>query len=196
MSRESDMMTSVIQQMPDSTNSSTRVIPPSVLIIGKKRALDYIAPALFRLNNIGELVIKATGSLSIVTAVDVAEIVKRDSDIVATSSIELGTDAFVISTGETRRMSCIEIKLVKTQWIPEVPDTKAVDIVVAKPSEIMLAKTEPVLEVPATEVIKAVTTQPPDSTTAVKKKRTAKRSGAKPKAKKKMIRKKRAPAKK
>ena len=190
------MMTTVIQQIPDSINSSTRVIPPSVLLIGKKRALDYIAPALFRLNNIGELVIKATGSLSIVTAVDVAEIVKRDSDIVAPSSIELGTDEFVISTGETRRMSCIEIRLVKTQSIPEVPVTKAVDIVVAKPSEIMLAKTEPVPEVPAAEVITAVPAQPPNSAPASKKKRrTAKRSGAAPKAKKRMIRKKRAQTK-
>ncbi len=191
------MMTTVIQQIPDSTNSNTRVVPPSVLLIGKKRALDYIAPALFRLNNIGELVIKATGSLSIVTAVDVAEIVKRDSDNVATSSIELGTDAFVISTGETRRMSCIEIRLARTQLISEVPVTKVVDIVVAKPSEIMLAKAEPVFEVPSTERIEAATAQSPASAPAAKKKkRNAKRSGPAPKAKKTMIRKKRASAKK
>lgn len=191
------MMTTVIQQIPDSANSSTRIIPPSVLLVGKKRALDYIAPALFRLNNIGELIIKATGSLSIVTAVDVAEIVKRDSDNIATSSIELGTDAFVISTGETRRMSCIEIRLAKTQPIPEVPVTKAVDIVVAKPLEIMLAKTEPLLEVPATEVTKVVTAQSADMTPATKKKRkTVKRSGAASKAKKKIVRKKKASVKK
>lgn len=190
------MMTTVIQQMPDSTNSSTRVVPPSVLLIGKKRAPDYIAPALFRLNNIGELVIKATGSLSIVTAVDVAEIVKRDSDNVATCSIKLGTDTFVISTGETRRMSCIEIRLARTQPIPEVPVTKVVDIVVAQPSEIMLAKVEPLLEVPSTEAMKTVTARSLKSAPAViEKRRKVKRSGAAPRAKK-TIRKKRSSAKK
>ena len=181
--------------MANSASSSTRVVPPSVLLIGKKRALDYIAPALFRLNNIGELVIKATGSLSIVTAVDVAEIVKRDSDVVA-SSIELGTDAFVISTGETRRMSCIEIRLARAQPSPEVPVTNVVDIVVAKPSEIMLAKAEPVLEVPAVEAMKTVTAKSPKSAPAMIKKKTVRRSGRVPKAKKKIIRKKRSSAKK
>ncbi len=182
--------------MADSASSGTRVVPPSVLIIGKKRALDYIAPALFRLNNIGELVIKATGSLSVVTAVDVAEIVKRDSDNVVTGSIELGTDAFVISTGETRRMSCIEIRLERTRPSPEAPVTKDFDIVVAKPSEIMLVKTEPMLEVPAAKVIKPVAAKSPESAPAIIKKKTRKRSSTVPKAKKKMIRKKRTPAKK
>jgi len=180
--------------MADSASSGTRVVPPSVLLIGKKRALDYIAPALFRLDNIGELVIKATGSLSIVTAVDVAEIVKRDSDNVVTRSIELGTDAFVISTGETRRMSCIEIRLERTRPSPEAPVVK--DIVVAKPSEIMLVKTESMLEVPAAKVIKPIGAKSPESAPAAVKKKTPKRSATVPKAKKKMVRKKRTPAKK
>jgi DNA-binding protein Alba len=189
------MMATAIQQIPDSVNSSTRVIPPSVLLIGKKRALDYIAPALFRLNNIGELVIKATGSLSIVTAVDVAEIVKRDSDNVATGSIKLGTDAFVISTGETKRMSCIEIRLAKTQVIQEVPAPKQADIVVVKPSEIMLANAEQLFEVPSKEAVNVVANQHRESAPTAKKRRTVKRSRAPPKAKK-MIRKKRASVKK
>ena len=88
-------------------------IPPSVLLIGKKRTLDYIAPALFRVNNTGELIIKATGSLSIVTAVDVAEMVKRDIENLATKSITLGTDELTIATGVRKRMSCIEIHLIK-----------------------------------------------------------------------------------
>ena len=72
-------MTAVVQQKtsPDSPVSKPEV-PPSVLLIGKKPTLDYVAPALYRINDTDELVIRATGSLSIVTAVDIAEIVKRD----------------------------------------------------------------------------------------------------------------------
>lgn len=90
-------------------------IPPSVLLIGKKRALDYITPALLRINNTGELVIKATGSLSIVTAVNVAEMIKRDVENLATKSIIIGTDELVIANGEKKRMSCIEIHLIKAK---------------------------------------------------------------------------------
>ena len=113
------MMTSIVQE---NTNPvpNTRIVPPSVLLIGKKHAVDYIAPGLFRLNNTGELIIKATGSLSIVTAVDVAEMIKRDVESVLTRTISLGTDSLVISTGESKRMSCIEIKLSKFVPTPEV----------------------------------------------------------------------------
>lgn len=58
------------------TNFDTPIGESSVLLIGKKHAIQYIAPALYRLNSTGKLIIKATGSLSIVTAVDVAEILK------------------------------------------------------------------------------------------------------------------------
>jgi DNA-binding protein Alba len=157
--------------------------------------MDYVAPALLRLNNIGELVIKATISLSIVTAVDVAEIVKRDLGSVVTSSIKLGTNAFVISSGETRRMSCIEIRFAPTRPSPEAPVMKDADIAVAKPTQIMLVKAEPMLEVPAAEVINTVTARSPESAPAIVRKKTARRSGKAPEAKKK-IRKKRTSTKK
>jgi DNA-binding protein Alba len=104
---------SPVAQQNDALNSDIRVIPPSVLLIGKKHAVNYIAPGLYRLHSTGELVIRATGSLSIVTAVDVAEIIKRDVENVLTKTIALGTDSLVVATGERKRMSCIEIRLVK-----------------------------------------------------------------------------------
>lgn len=111
-------MTAVVQQKQQ--------VPPSVLLIGKKRALDYVAPALYRINNMGELIIKAIGSLSIVTAVDVAEIVKRDVGNIATQSITVGTDELRVGTGELKRMSCIEIHLIKVN--PIVVAQPAVDV--------------------------------------------------------------------
>jgi DNA-binding protein Alba len=110
------MMPSAIQekdQSPLPNTLSLPVIHPSTLLIGKKRALDYLTPALFRLNNNGELVIKATGSLSIVTAVNVAEMIKRDVKGLVTKSVTIGTDELVIASGERKRMSCIEIHLIK-----------------------------------------------------------------------------------
>ena len=108
------MMSTVVHEKTSSQAQNTLPkIPPSVLLIGKKRALDYIAPALFRINNTGELIIKATGSLSIVTAVDVAEMVKRDVEDLATKSITIGTNELMVSTGERKLMSCIQIHLLK-----------------------------------------------------------------------------------
>lgn len=114
------MMTSVVQFKEQPSPQISKQIPPSVLLIGKKFAVDYIAPALFRLNTTGELVIKATGSLSIVTAVNVAEMVKRNIQGLFTKSITVGTDELVIATGERKRMSCIEIHLTKTNPQPPV----------------------------------------------------------------------------
>jgi DNA-binding protein Alba len=116
------MMTAVVQQKnsPDSPVSHPQV-PPSVLLIGKKRTPEYVAPALYRINGTDELVIKATGSLSIVTAVDIAEIVKRDLPNIATQSITVGTDELRIATRELKRMSCIEIHLIKVSPIAVVP---------------------------------------------------------------------------
>jgi DNA-binding protein Alba len=108
-------MTTVVQEnnhSPSAQKGSSK-IPPSMLLIGKKRTLDYLAPALFRINNTGEVVIKATGIFSIVTAVDVAEMVKHDVENLATKSITVGTDELMVSTGERKRMSCIEIHLIK-----------------------------------------------------------------------------------
>ncbi|HEY3094610.1 MAG TPA: hypothetical protein VGJ42_02505 [Nitrososphaera sp.] len=117
-------MTAVAQQ--ETSRESRPQVHPSVLLIGKKRTLDYVAPALYRINNTGELIIKATGSLSIVTAVDVAEIVKHDMADIATQCITVGTDELRIATGEVKRMSCIEIHLIKVSPIAVV--TQAIDV--------------------------------------------------------------------
>src|SRR5690606_24390562 len=107
------MTATIVEQTLQDFQIAKTEIPPSVLIIGKKRTLDYVAPALSRINNTGERIIKATGSLSIVTAVDVAEIVKRDVAGIKTESITIGTEELRVSTGELKHMSCIKIHLVK-----------------------------------------------------------------------------------
>lgn len=103
-------MTSIVQEIPQTR--SEVVLPPHVLIVGKKFAVHYLAPALFRLGNTGELLIRAKGSLSIVTAVNVAELVKRDVSDIKTESISIGTEEMTID-GQTRRASFIEIHLSK-----------------------------------------------------------------------------------
>ncbi|MEM3159300.1 MAG: hypothetical protein QXJ74_00795 [Nitrososphaera sp.] len=113
-------MTSVIQETP----SQTTDIPPHVLIVGKKNALDYIAPALFRIGTLGELLIKAKGSLSIVTAVNVAEMVKHDVAGLETQPIRIGTSEFV-ADGITRRVSFIEIHLTRPKPEPALPSMPA-----------------------------------------------------------------------
>jgi DNA-binding protein Alba len=142
------MMATVVQEK---TTLIRNTIPPSMLIIGKKRTLDYIAPALFRINNTGMLVIKATGSLSIVTAVGVAEMVKRDVKNLATKSITLSTDELTIATGERKRMSCIEIHLFKVRPIAVAPPLidDHVPVEAARPTTAEIPIEEQVAEVPA-----------------------------------------------
>lgn len=115
-------MTSVIQE----TSVPTTDIPPHVLIVGKKNALDYIAPALSRIGTFGELLIKAKGSLSIVTAVNVAEMVKHDVAGLETQPITIGTSEFV-ADGMTRRVSFIEIHLTKPKPEPALPAVPALE---------------------------------------------------------------------
>jgi DNA-binding protein Alba len=132
------MMTAVVQQKTSQDSQVKPQVPPSVLMVGKKRTLDYVSPALYRINDTGELIIKATGSLSIVTAVDVAEIVKRDVENIATQSITLGTNELRVSTGELKRMSCIEIHLIKVS-----------PIVVAQPAVVHVpVEAPPAIEIP------------------------------------------------
>jgi DNA-binding protein Alba len=125
------MITTIVRENTTLAPSSRPQVLPSVLLIGKKCAVEYIAPALFRLNTTGELVIKATGSLSIVTAVDVAKLVKRDVGDLVTKSITVGTDELTVvgGSGITKRMSCIEIHLAKNITAPAVaiaaPETVA-----------------------------------------------------------------------
>lgn len=111
------MTTSIVQE-PIQTIARDTEIPPHFLIIGKKNALDYIAPALFRIGTFGELVVRAKGSMSIVTAVNVAEMVKKDIAGLDTHSISVGTEETVIE-GISKRVSYIEIHLAKVT--PQAP---------------------------------------------------------------------------
>ena len=145
------MMTAVVQQKTSQDSQVKPQVPPSVLLVGKKRTLDYVSPALYRINDTGELIIKATGSLSIVTAVDVAEIVKRDVQNIATQSITLGTDELRVSTGELKRMSCIEIHLIKVSPIVVAQPAVEVHVPVEAPPAIEIlvgAAPEVAVEVP------------------------------------------------
>ena len=181
-------MTSVVQERTNNDSASNnRVVPPSVLLIGKKHAVDYIAPGLFRLNNTGEVIIKATGSLSIVTAVDVAEMIKRDVENVLTRTISLGTDSLVLSTGESKRMSCIEIRLSKS--VPEPAPVEAVQVIVESAAPILQQQQQQAEQ----EQVQPAVEAPVD---AVKKTRTRRKAtntdSAAGKKKKKVTRKKKA----
>lgn len=175
------MMTAVVQQKSSADSQVTKSqVPPSVLLIGKKRTLDYVSPALYRINDIGELVIKATGSLSIVTAVDVAEIVKRDLANIATQSITVGTDELRIATGELKRMSCIEIHLIKVSPIAVAPPVVDFHVHVeepaASPIEIPIEDMTPAaIEVPVVAVEKAKKPRAKRKSSAAKKKSSKKK---------------------
>jgi DNA-binding protein Alba len=104
------MMTAVAEGVPQPTGSA---LPPHVLMVGRKNALDYMPPALFRLGAFGELFIRAKGSFSIVTAVDVAQLVKGDVAGIETKSISIGTEEVTVE-GRPRRVSYIEITLPRT----------------------------------------------------------------------------------
>jgi DNA-binding protein Alba len=125
------MMTTIVRENTTLAPSSRPQVLPSVLLIGKKYAVEYIAPALFKLNTTGELVIKATGSPSIVTAVDVGKLVKRDVGDLVIKSITVGTNELTVVGGSEigKRMSCIEIHLAKNITAPAVaiaaPETVA-----------------------------------------------------------------------
>ena len=176
------MMTAVVQQNTLSDSQITKPqIPPSVLLIGKKRTLDYVAPALYRVNDTGELVIRATGSLSIVTAVDVAEIVKRRMDSIATQSITIGTDELRIATGELKRMSCIEIHLIKVSPIALAPPVVDFHVTVEEPAA------SPAIEIPIEGAVSPVEVDVPAIVVEKSKKPRAKRNAT---TKKKVSRKK------
>ena len=164
------MMAPVVQQVHSD-------IPPHFLIVGKKGTLDYIAPALFRIGTFGELVVRAKGSFSIVTAVDVAEMVKRDVPGLQTLSITIGTEEIVIE-GTTRRVSFIEIHLSKNRPAPALPvvETPALEA----PTKV------PAIEAPETAVqepVAEIPVMPP-------KTKSRKKAAAKKTVKKKAVRKK------
>jgi DNA-binding protein Alba len=171
-------------------------IPPSVLIVGKKRTLDYVAPALSRINETGELVIKATGSLSIVTAVDIAEIVKRDVAGIKTQSITIGTDELRVSTGELKPMSCIQIHLAK--YNPTAVVQPEVDVHVPVEETTATTAAAPATAVPIEEATSPVDVDAPVAVAAnaekAKKKPKAKRKTTATTTKKKTARKKKSEA--
>ena len=165
------MMAPVVQQVHSD-------IPPHFLIVGKKGTLDYIAPALFRIGTFGELVVRAKGSFSIVTAVDVAEMVKRDVPGLQTLSITIGTEEIVIE-GTTRRVSFIEIHLSKNRPAPALPvvETPALEAPTVE------APTIPAPETAAQEPVAEIPVMPP-------KTKSRKKAAAKKKTPKKAARKK------
>jgi DNA-binding protein Alba len=141
------MMTAIVQEAPQAAVQNR--IPPHLLIVGKKSAVDYIAPALFRIGSFGELVVRAKGSFSIVTAVNVAEMVKKDVEGLETRSIKIGTDEFQ-ADGITRRVSFIEIHLATPAPIVPVAETP---IMVAEVPEVHVPVEAPVaVEAQAVEV--------------------------------------------
>jgi DNA-binding protein Alba len=174
------MMATVVQQQ----------IPAHFLIVGKKSTLDYIAPALFRIGTLGELVVRAKGSLSIVTAVDVAEMVKRDVPGLHTLSVSIGTEEFTVD-GTTRRVSYIEIHLSKNKPVPALPvvETPALEapVIEVQAAEAPIIEA-PAVEIPATEpIVQAPTAEIPITPPKTK---SRKKAAAKKPAKKKAARKK------
>lgn len=159
--QESTTTTSPLQTTTTTAQARTSDIPPHVLIVGKKNALDYIAPALFRIGTFGELVVRAKGSMSIVTAVNVAEMVKKDVSGLETRSISIGTEEIVIE-GMPRRVSYIEIHLAKPA--PKVAAETPVEAP-AQPQEDKLAQTA--------STAKKIRARAKKSTTAAKKRTTA-----------------------
>jgi DNA-binding protein Alba len=175
------MMATVVQQQ----------IPPHFLLVGKKSTLDYIAPALFRIGTLGELVVRAKGSLSIVTAVDVAEMVKRDVPGLYTLSISIGTEEIVIE-GMAKRVSYIEIHLSKNRPAPALPvietpalEAPVVEVPVIEALMIEAAVSEaPIIEVAAPEPAAEIPVAPPKTRSRKKAaaKKTVKRKAARKKA--------------
>ncbi len=160
------MMATVVQQTQ---------IPPHFLIVGKKSTLDYIAPALFRIGTFGELVVRAKGSFSIVTAVDVAEMVKRDVPGLHTLSVSIGTEEIVIE-GMTKRVSYIEIHLSKNKPALPLVETPALEA----PAVEVPVIAEPAVQEPAAEI--PVTPPKTKSRKKAAAKKTVKRKAARKKA--------------
>jgi DNA-binding protein Alba len=167
------MMTTVVQPQ----------IPPHFLIVGKKSTLDYIAPALFRVGTHGELLIRAKGSLSIVTAVDVAEVVKRDVPGLHTLSISIGTEEIVIE-GMTKRVSYIEIHLSKNKPALPVAEMPALQASAEVPTETPVIETHIIEEPAVHEPMAEIPVTPPKTKSSKKAvaKKTVKRKATRKKA--------------
>lgn len=178
------MMSAIVQTArPQASEDPARhEIPPSVLVIGKKHAGEYIAPALFRLNSEGRLEIRARGSLSIVTAVDVAELVRRNVGHLVVSSITVGTNEVVID-GVIKRMSTIEIVISK-----ELPQLAASQPVTQAQIEVSIPEqhVDPIVveEEPAL-IVSKILAEPatPKKKRASRTKKTVKKKATKHKAK-------------
>ncbi|MEP0826605.1 MAG: hypothetical protein HRF40_14085 [Nitrososphaera sp.] len=189
------MTATIVEQTLQDIPIARTQVPPSVLLIGKKRTLDYVAPALSRINNTGELIIKATGSLSIVTAVDIAEIVKRDVAGIKTESITVGTSELRVSTGELKPMSSIQIHLIK--YDPTAVVQPEVDVHVPVEETTAAVVAAPAIQVPIEEITSPAAADVPVAVVADSekaKKPRAKRKTTATKAKKKTTRKKKSEA--
>jgi DNA-binding protein Alba len=135
------MMTSIVQESATATTArAADIIPQHFLLVGKKNALDYIAPALFRIGTFGELVVRAKGSMSIATAVNVAEMVKKDVAGLETRSVSIGTEEIVIE-GMPKRVSYIEIHLAKPAPVVAVAVESPLAAVEDAPPQDKLAET-------------------------------------------------------
>jgi DNA-binding protein Alba len=112
---------------PAGNQQRQEVFSANTLLVGQKRAGHYLAPAILRLESSDKLVIRARGSLNISTAVDVAEIVRKNIKNVTVESIQLGTEELADSTLQIkRRLSFIEIQIAKNQATAGVSQEESV----------------------------------------------------------------------
>jgi DNA-binding protein Alba len=116
------------------------IFSANTLLVGQKRAGHYLAPAILRLESSDNLVIRARGSLNISTAVDVAEIVRKNIKNVTVESIQLGTEELADNTLQIkRRLSFIEIQIAKNQTTANITQAEAESV--KKPSQGKKTKT-------------------------------------------------------
>lgn len=85
----------------------------NVVYIGKKPVMSYVLAVITHFNSSGakDVVLKARG-MSITTAVDVAEIVRRRfMDKLQVENIKIGTEELTGEDGRARAVSFMEISL-------------------------------------------------------------------------------------
>jgi len=90
--------------------------PTNAVLVGKKPLMNYVVAALRLLSHEGldEVVIKARGA-NIYRAVETAEAVRRTMPGVLVKHVSIGSEEVVDKNGRRRRVSAIEIVLVKSR---------------------------------------------------------------------------------
>lgn len=137
---------------------------------------------------------RTKGGLSIVTAVNVAEIVKKDIGDLQTRSINIGAEEFQFD-GSTRRISFIEIHIAKPLPVVPVVETPIVaveqdvlvHVQVEEPVEILAQPEAPEIPVAAPEAsamssiveVPVAVASPAKKVRAARKKAPAKKTAAK-----------------